>query len=41
MGVGVHEAMYLSLRLLNDDDAIAGAIGKACNRLLSETGRIT
>ena len=32
---------FLSLRLLNDYDAIADAVCKAWNRLLAETGRIT
>ena len=32
---------FLSLRLLNDYDAIADAACKAWNRLLAETGRIT
>ena len=32
---------FLSLRLLNDYDAIAEAVRKAWNRLLAETGRIT
>jgi len=32
---------FLSLRLLNDYDAIAEAVCKAWNRLLGETGRIT
>ena len=32
---------FLSLRLLDDYDAIADAVCKAWNRLLAETGRIT
>jgi hypothetical protein len=33
--------MFLSLRLLNDYDAIAESVCNAGNRFLSETGRIT